>query len=105
MNYWAMNWVINGFDDICHEYGSYAISFWNRSQPDSCLSLALLAFAHAVFGRARQVHQVIEHARKLFTRTIVKVDAEIRHVADETIDELIIAIMLMGSFEVSCFLN
>jgi hypothetical protein len=106
VNYWVENFVF-GINDLRfgHEYGSYVISHWNRSRPDSSLSLTLLAFTHAVFGRARRASKAIEDANRLFSQAMTKVKEDIKDVSNEDIDQLLLAIMLMGSFEVCLHWN
>ncbi|KAF2476004.1 uncharacterized protein BDR25DRAFT_212412 [Lindgomyces ingoldianus] len=101
VNYWVKNWAFgtNDLPGIGHEYTSYVISHKDRARQDSSLHLAFLAFALAVFGRARKVRKALEDANRFYSQTIAKVKTEIKDVATEDIDQLLITIMLMGTYE------
>ncbi|KAK5226280.1 hypothetical protein LTR47_009170 [Exophiala xenobiotica] len=101
MNYWVENFVF-GFNDIPeigHEYTSYVLPYRDRAHPGSALRLALSALTHAVFGRTRRVDKALEDANMLYFKAITRMEAEVKGVAAEDTDELLITMMLMGSFE------
>jgi hypothetical protein len=102
MNYWVENFVF-GFDDIPeigHEYTSYVLPCRDRAHQGSALHLALSALTHAIFGRTRRVDKALEDANMLYSKAIARMEAEVKGVAAEDTDELLITMMLMGSFEV-----
>lgn len=103
LNYWVANFALDTTDvpDFGLEYSSYVVSYWKSASRDSSLHLALLALAYGVFGRARRSHMAIETAIRFFSKALTKVKAEIKDVASENVDPLLLTIMLMGSFEVS----
>ena len=103
-HYWRENFIfgLDELPDFGHEYGSYVLFYWNRARSDSSLHLALSALSHAVFGRARQVSQALEQAKRIHAQAIVSTKKDMNEVSEETIDQLLVAIMLMGSYAV-CF--
>jgi hypothetical protein len=86
--------------DIGHEYSSYVLFHWNRAQPSSSIHLALSALSLAIFGKAKQVNRAIEDAQKYHALTIVKAKEEMKEPSNGSIDQLLLAIMLMGFYEV-----
>lgn len=103
VSYWMENFVFGASDDptIGVEKGEEILLYWKQACPGSGLDLALLAFAHAIFGRARRASEAIDEAHKLYYRAVVKINHEIRNVVADNIDGLLVATMLMGSFEAS----
>lgn len=103
-HYWVENFTAwpNDLLDIGHEYGSYALCHWNRARPDSSLHLAVSAFSLAVFGLARRVNKALEEADEFYARSVMKTRKEIKELSKETIDQLLVATMLMASYDV-CF--
>lgn len=101
-HYWMENFIfrLDDLPDIGHEYSTYVLSYWARARPGSSLHLALSALSHAVFGRARQVSKAIEDADKIHAQGIVRTHKELKELSDESIDQLLITIMLMSSYEV-----
>lgn len=89
--------------DIGHEYSNYVLFNWVRAQPGSSLHVALSALSHAVFGRARHVNKAIEDADRAHAQSIIKTSKgmrEMKEMSSESIDQLLVAIMLMGTYEV-----
>jgi hypothetical protein len=91
---------VDDLPDIGHEYGTYVLSHWNRAQPGSSLHLAFSALSHAVFGRARWVNKAIEDADRSHAQSIVRTQEEMKEFSNESIDQLLVSIMLMGTYEV-----
>ena len=102
MNYWVENFVfgINDLPEIGHECTSYVLSYRDRAHPRTSLCQALSALTHAVFGRARPMDRALEDANRLYSQASTRVEAEVNDVTAEDMDELLITMMLMGSFEV-----
>ncbi|KAK5226027.1 hypothetical protein LTR72_003931 [Exophiala xenobiotica] len=101
MNYWVENFVF-GFNDIPeigHEYTSCVLPCRDRAHPGSALRLALSALAHAVFGRTRRVDKALKDTNMLYSQAITRMEAEVKGVAAEDTDELLITMILMGSFQ------
>lgn len=103
-NYWIANFTgwQNHLHDVGHEYGSYALCHHELTQPDSSIQLALTAFTLAVFGQAKHLNEALEIADTFYAKSIAKMRREIRELSCDTIDRLIVATALMGSFDV-CF--
>jgi hypothetical protein len=102
MNYWVENFVF-GFDDIPeigHEYTSYLLPSRDRAHQGSALRLALSALTHAIFGRTRRVDKALKDANMLYSQAITRMEAEVKGVTPEDMDEPLITMILMGSFEV-----
>jgi hypothetical protein len=101
-HYWMENFTfrLDDLPDIGHEYGSYVLLYWNRARSYSSLHLALSALSHAVFGRAKQVSKAVESAQRIHAQTIVSTKKDMDEVSDESIDQLLVAVMLMGTYEV-----
>ena len=91
---------LDDLPDIGHEYNSFVISHWARARPGSGLHLALSALSHAVFGKARNVNKALEDADKFHAQSIMKTHKEMNELSAENIDQLLVTIMLMSSFEV-----
>jgi hypothetical protein len=100
--YWAGNFAVwpNDLLEIGHEYGSYALCYWDRVQPNSCLHLALSAFSLALFGRAKCMNTALKSADNFYAQSIIKIQKEIKELSSETIDQLLVVVMLMGIFHV-----
>jgi hypothetical protein len=101
--YWVENFTfqLGELPDIGHEYGNHTLSYWDNTEPDSSLSLAVSAISHAVFGRAKRLSPALEDAEKHYAKSVVKTRSQIKEVSNETIDQLLITIMLMANYEVS----
>jgi hypothetical protein len=101
-HYWVENYVfrVDELPEFGHEYLQYVLYYWNRTRPGSSLHLALSAVSLAVFGKARGVGQAVEDAERIHEQTIVSTKKVMSEVSDETIDQLLLAIMLMGFYEV-----
>ena len=108
-HYWIENFMfrLEDLPDIGHEYSNYVIFNWIRAQPGSSLHVSLSALSHAVFGRARHVNKAIQDADRAHAQSIIKTSKDMRDVKEmstENIDQLLVAIMLMGLYEV-CLLH
>jgi hypothetical protein len=108
-HYWVENFTAWPKDllDIGHkyttytlEYSTYALCRWNLIRSDSSIYLAASAFSLAAFGAARHANEAFEKANRFFARSIIKTRKEINELSNETIDQLIVATMLMASYDV-----
>ncbi|KAK9370784.1 hypothetical protein V1509DRAFT_671592 [Lipomyces kononenkoae] len=79
-HYWVENFTAQRTDviDMKDDYGTYALSRWNHTRPGSSLHLAVSAFSLA---------------------SIIKMRTEIKELSRETIDQLLVAIKLMGGYD------
>ncbi len=104
MDYWMEHFALrpDHLPDIGLEYGSYVSLYFEQAAPESILHLALSAFSHALFGRAKQVPRALRDAERLYAMAIAKMNKEVQSPSTEAPDQLLIATMLMGSYEV-CF--
>jgi hypothetical protein len=102
--YWIENFMfrLDDLPNIGHEYTAHVLSHWIRAKPGSSLHWAFSAISHAVFGKKRGVVKAIQVAEKSHEMAIVKTHQDMKQLSSESIDELLITIMLMSSYEV-CF--
>jgi hypothetical protein len=103
VNYWMAHYAspIDDFQGIGLNYSSFITEHWKRASPDSSFNSALLAVAHAAYGRARGIHKLIDDGALLYGQTLAKVKSEIETLAPGDFDQLLITVMLMSTFEVS----
>lgn len=85
--------------DACYEYNSHVLHYWNLAKPDSCLRLALTAYSHAVIGRNRGVRQALCLAQRVYAKAVVEIQKAMSGISSDTIYQVILAMMLMGSYE------
>ncbi|KAJ4375822.1 hypothetical protein N0V83_001099 [Neocucurbitaria cava] len=102
LNFWVANYGfgIDGLDDLDYDHSHLILPYWHRVPADSSLRLALLAVAHAAFGRARSSDAAIKKATNLYHRTLTRVKDEIEAVTVTNIEQLLLAVKLLESFEV-----
>lgn len=102
LNFWVANYGfgIDGLDDLDYDHSHLILPYWHRVPADSSLRLALLAVAHAAFGRARSSDAAIKKATNLYHRTLNRVKDEIEFVTATNIEQLLLAVKLLESFEV-----
>jgi hypothetical protein len=100
--YWVENCMfrLDDLPDFGHDYSSYVLIHLIPAQPGSSLRLAFSALSHAVFGRARKETRAIEDAGKVHAQSMMSTQKDITELSVENTDQLLIAIMLMGSYEV-----
>jgi len=110
VNYFVHNFLCQPHEipEVGHEYTCHILIHWQFDKQDSCLSMAIQAFAHAVFGRKRKLPEAVVEAKRLAEVAVDRVNAEVKEVGqwderDGRFDQLMLAIMLMGSFEVNPF--
>ncbi|PON25479.1 hypothetical protein TGAM01_v205773 [Trichoderma gamsii] len=85
--------------DACYEYSSHVLHYWNLARPGSCLRLALTAYSHAVIGRNRGVRQALGLAQRVYAKAVVEIQKAMSGISSDTIYQMILAMMLMGSYE------
>ncbi|KAL6887041.1 hypothetical protein GGI43DRAFT_417508 [Trichoderma evansii] len=85
--------------DACYEYSSHVLHHWELAEPGSCLRLALTAYSHAVIGRNRGVRQALSLAQKVYAKAVREIQKATRRISGDTIDQVMLAMMLMGSYE------
>ena len=91
--------VSYGFPEIVDGHLKYASADWCYLQPQSILSLAILAVSHATFGRARNSHAALAVGCKSYLNALVKTNMALKDVGDATHDEVILAVMLLSFYE------
>ena len=88
-----------GFPEIVDGHLKYASTDLCYSQPQSILSLAILAVSHATFGRARKSHAASAVGCKKYLNALVKTNIALKDVSDATHDEVLLAVMLLSFYE------
>ena len=88
-----------GFPEMVDGHLKYASADWCYSQPQSILSLAILAVSHATFGRARKSHAALAVGCKKYFDALVKTNIALKDMSDATHDEVILAVMLLSFYE------
>lgn len=101
--YWIENlasWPDDLFD-VGQEYGAGA-RYQSRcvDETESSLHLAVSAFSLAVFGRANKAYEIFQRAEKHYARSITELRKELKVLSNDTIDELIIATMILSKYDV-----
>jgi hypothetical protein len=77
----------------------YALADWSRSAPDSILSLAISAVAHATFGRAQRMHAALAVGSKMYSKALTKTNMALRDTNEVTHDAVLLAAMLLSYYE------
>ncbi|RDW57195.1 hypothetical protein BP5796_12645 [Coleophoma crateriformis] len=100
-NYFVQSFTVwpNEMPDIGQDYLTYALAHYDRARPDSSLHLAVSAFSLASFGRARRVSRALEAAHGFYARSITTTQKELSELADENLDHLVVATLLMSQYE------
>ncbi|KAF2670193.1 hypothetical protein BT63DRAFT_454375 [Microthyrium microscopicum] len=101
LQYWTDHfaaWPTDLFE-FGHEYGSYALCYWNCVDSGSSLYSALSAFSLALFGQAKHSNEALDHADKFYGKSIIKTQQEIKKLSSDNIDQLLVAISLMAIYE------
>lgn len=89
----------NKLGDACYEYSSHVLHYWDLARPGSCLRLALTAYSHAVIGRNRGVRQALSLAQIVYAKAVEEIQKAMSRISSDTIHQVMLAIMLMGSYE------
>lgn len=89
----------NKLGDACYEYSSHVLHYWDLARPGSCLRLALTAYSHAVIGRNRGVRQALSLAQRVYAKAVEEIQKAMSRISSDTIYQVMLAIMLMGSYE------
>ncbi|KAJ5805279.1 hypothetical protein N7474_011166 [Penicillium riverlandense] len=100
-HYWVEHFTAWPDDlfDIGLEYGTYALQYWTCAATNSSLQLAVSAFSLAVFGLARNVNQALGDADRVYGKSIARIREEIANLSNGTIDQLLVATLLMASYD------
>lgn len=69
------------------------------SQPQSILSLAIAAVAHATFGRAQKSHAALTLGGANYSKALVKANSSLKDANEVTQDEFLLAAMLLSFYE------
>ncbi|KAJ6006198.1 hypothetical protein N7451_004142 [Penicillium sp. IBT 35674x] len=88
-----------GLQEIESEFGASALRLLNYCHPHSALRLSVSAFALAKFGQAVRSDGAMENAEVVYGRSIKRMQVEIASLSSETIDQLLVATLLMGVYD------
>ncbi|KAI1136295.1 hypothetical protein F5Y05DRAFT_117244 [Hypoxylon sp. FL0543] len=99
--FWIENYIFSDDElpEFAREYSHYLTAYWDKTQRDSSLRLAVSAVSHAVFGRAKKAEKLIKDAEKIFSQSIVKMRNEFNGLTQDNIDEVLVTTMLMAFYE------
>lgn len=81
------------------EFVSHVLPYWEHAEHNSSLRLAMTAYSHAVFGRNKGVRSALCLAEKTYAQTVKQTLEEMKTVSTSTIYQVVLAMMLMGSYE------
>jgi hypothetical protein len=100
-HYFAQNFPAwpSDMPGIEYDYFTYALVHWDRAELGLSLHLAVSVFLRVVFWRERRVNKALEDAEGFYVRSIIKTQKEIKELSNETIDQLIVAVLLVTSPE------
>ena len=91
--------VPHDLPEIVDGHLKYALANWSYSQPQSILSLAILAISHATFGRARKSHAALGEGCAKYSKALVKINLALENASEATHDEVLHAVMLSSFYE------
>jgi len=99
--YWVQTNVshVESLHEAAHEWHTYALPYWMKAKPGSCLHLAVSTLSRAVFGRARNVPQALVQAGKSYAQCLARTQHAVSGQLHESMDELLLTTMLMGYYE------
>ncbi|PVI00650.1 hypothetical protein DM02DRAFT_562754, partial [Periconia macrospinosa] len=101
VNFWVENFSFQSHElpSFGLEYTTHVVAYWRKASPDSSLHVAFLAYVHAVFGRVKHSENSWKKAKALFSTSLKRIKAGVDAANASEINELILAIMLLGDFE------
>ena len=79
----------------------HLLPLYQKTTPDSPLSLATSSVALVLSGSPQKRKDDRQLARKIFSKALQKVNAAIRNPTESKKDETLMAVLLLGLFEVS----
>ncbi|KAK4565640.1 hypothetical protein LTR86_003488 [Recurvomyces mirabilis] len=88
-------------EDIGHSYCTHALQHYHTSPPTSSLPLAVAAFSHGVFGRARNSDRSLHTSQRWYARAVVQIRNDLNRLGDgdeEDLDALILSTMLLAGY-------
>ena len=102
LNFWVENFSFRSHEipNFGLDYSTYVVAYWRQTSPESSLHVAFLAYVHAVFGRVKHSENSLKKAKALFSISLKRIKAGVDAANASEINELILAIMLLGDFEV-----
>ncbi|KAI4233162.1 MAG: hypothetical protein L6R40_007163 [Gallowayella cf. fulva] len=105
--YYSRYWleVPSGWPEIVDGHLKFAVATHCFSQPQSVLSLAVLAVSHATFARARRSREAVTKGRAHYSRALVKTQMALRDKNEAIHDDVLLAVMLLSFYENSVIDN
>ncbi|KAK2799372.1 hypothetical protein FQN50_008478 [Emmonsiellopsis sp. PD_5] len=101
LNYYARCFLElpHGSPEIADSHLKCVLDNWRYNDPQSILSLAVLAVSHATFGRARRSHAALAAAGGKYSRALLKTNLALKDVNQAAGDEVLLSIMLLSFYE------
>jgi hypothetical protein len=91
--------VPHGVPEAMDGHLRYALIDWSRCAPDSILSLAVSAVAHATFGRAQKSHAALAVGSWMYSNALIKTNMALRDTNEVAHDGVLLAAMLLSYYE------
>jgi hypothetical protein len=91
--------VPHGVPEAMDGHLKYALIDWFRCTPDSILSLAVSAVAHATFGRAQKSHTALAMGSRMYSNALIKTNMALRDTNEVMHDGVLLAAMLLSYYE------
>ncbi|KAK2792787.1 hypothetical protein FQN52_002850 [Onygenales sp. PD_12] len=101
VNYYARCFLElpHGSPEIADSHLKCVLDNWHYNDPQSILSLAVLAVSHATFGRARRSHAALAVAGGKYSRALLKTNLALKDMNQATGDEVLLSAMLLSFYE------
>lgn len=101
--YYSHFWIEtpNGWPEIAHGHLKFALPGVCLAQPQSALSLAVLAVSHATFARARKSRTALTRGCSFYSEALLKTNLILGNTKlnEGLNDDLLLAVMLLSFYE------
>lgn len=88
--------------DIGQEYGAAGARYISscKEEPATSIELAVSAFSLVIFGRVKKAYEVLHRAESVYSRSITQLRKELSRLSNDTIDNLLVATIILSKFDV-----
>ena len=102
VNYYIRNYTTFDYSmpELMHDHSLSLQSHLDRAKPGSALHLTVSALSHAIFARARNVPDALIIGDKHYSQALAKCEYTLEHYSENDSGALLLATMLMATFEV-----
>jgi hypothetical protein len=76
---------------------------WKQAQRDSEFCLAILAMSYSAFGKAKSNHALSNASKFMYFHGVPRIQKSLQDPVDSCSDETLLAIMVLGFYEVSIY--